>query len=51
VPLWIRKVLLRGLSVSPDSRWPSMASLLAQLDENARRLAEIDEWLAARAIS
>jgi serine/threonine protein kinase len=51
VPQWIRKVLLRGLSVSPDDRWPSMKILLAQFDENARRLAEIDEWLAAREVS
>jgi serine/threonine protein kinase len=51
VPMWIRKVLLRGLSVSPDDRWPSMKALLGQFDENARRLAEIDEWLAAREIS
>jgi eukaryotic-like serine/threonine-protein kinase len=48
VPRWIRKVLLRGLAVDPDERWPSMKDLLARLDENARRLAEMEEWLAER---
>ena len=50
VPLWIRKVLLRGLQVNPDERWPSMQALLSALDDDAIRLAEIDEWLAAREI-
>jgi serine/threonine protein kinase len=48
VPRWIRKVLLRGLAVAPNERWPSMNDLLARLDENARRLAEMEEWLAER---
>lgn len=48
VPAWVRKVVLRGLQVSSDDRWPSMRALLSALDENACRLAEIDEWLAAR---
>jgi serine/threonine protein kinase len=48
VPSWIRKVLQRGLAVDPDARWPSMRALLSRFDENARRLAEIDEWLAQR---
>lgn len=50
VPLWIRKVLLRGLQVDPDDRWPSMEALLSALDEDAIRLAEIDEWLTAQEI-
>jgi len=48
VPPWIRNVLLRGLNVDPEQRWPSMKHLLSRLAENARRLAEIDEWLAER---
>jgi serine/threonine protein kinase len=51
VPGWIRKVLLRGLMANPDERWASMRELLSRLDENARRLAEIDEWLAERGAS
>jgi len=31
VPAWIRKVLLRGLTIAPDERWPDMAALLAAL--------------------
>jgi len=34
VPPWLRKVLLRGLSVDPDQRWPSMNALLAELERN-----------------
>jgi tetratricopeptide (TPR) repeat protein len=39
VPLWLRKVLLRGLSVDPAERYPSMAELLAALvrDPASRR--------------
>lgn len=31
VPVWLRRVLERGLSVDPSQRWPSMADLLAAL--------------------
>ena len=31
VPAWIRKILLRGLSTSPDDRFPSMTDMLAAL--------------------
>jgi serine/threonine protein kinase len=34
VPLWLRRVLLRGLSPDPDQRWPSMNALLAVLERN-----------------
>jgi tetratricopeptide (TPR) repeat protein len=33
VPSWIREVLLRGLAVNPAQRWPSMTTLLAQLEQ------------------
>jgi serine/threonine protein kinase/tetratricopeptide (TPR) repeat protein len=33
VPFWIREVVLRGLSVNPGDRWPSMDALLAQLEQ------------------
>ncbi|HVY40594.1 MAG TPA: serine/threonine-protein kinase [Polyangia bacterium] len=47
VPTWIRKILLRGLSTSPEQRFPSMAALLAALaqDPAARRR----RWLGAAA--
>ena len=34
VPLWIRKILLRGLRVSADERWPAMEDLLEALSKN-----------------
>jgi serine/threonine protein kinase/tetratricopeptide (TPR) repeat protein len=34
VPPWIRKVLLRGLTVDPKKRWPSLIALLAELERN-----------------
>jgi tRNA A-37 threonylcarbamoyl transferase component Bud32/tetratricopeptide (TPR) repeat protein len=39
VPRWVHAVLLRGLAVEPDSRWPSMRELLVALrrDPRARR--------------
>ncbi len=37
VPAWLRRVLLRGLSVAPDVRWPSMAALLEALENDPAR--------------
>ncbi|QSQ24796.1 tetratricopeptide repeat protein [Pyxidicoccus parkwayensis] len=34
VPPWLRRVLLRGLSVRPDERFPSMEALLAALQRD-----------------
>jgi eukaryotic-like serine/threonine-protein kinase len=34
VPSWVRKILLRGLQVNPDERWPSMNALLAELEKS-----------------
>ncbi len=31
VPLWLRRVLLRGLMVEPEERWPSIEALLEAL--------------------
>src|SRR5262249_23018683 len=43
VPTWLRRVLLRGLSTTPDARFPSMTALLAALQADptvrTRRLA------------
>ena len=36
-PRWLQRILLRGLSVDPRARWPSMAALLAQLRSRPRR--------------
>ena len=39
VPGWLRDVVLRGLEVEPDKRWPSMDALIVALgrDPDARR--------------
>jgi tetratricopeptide (TPR) repeat protein len=37
VPAWLRRVLLRGLSVDPAARWPSMDALLAALERDPTR--------------
>jgi len=37
VPAWLRAVILRGLSVDPASRWPSMRALAAALHRRSRR--------------
>ena len=37
VPTWLRRVLLRGLSVAPDARWPSMHDLAAALARDPAR--------------
>jgi tetratricopeptide (TPR) repeat protein len=39
VPAWVQKAVMRGLSVAPAERWPSMEALLAALahDPDARR--------------
>ena len=34
VPSWVRRALLRGLSIDPGERWPSMDALLAALARN-----------------
>ena len=31
VPAWLRRVVVRGLSVEPETRWPDMQTLLAAL--------------------
>jgi hypothetical protein len=37
VPGWLRRVLLRGLSVAPDARWPSMDALVVALTHDPAR--------------
>ncbi len=37
VPAWLRRAVLRGLSVDPAARFPSMEALLAVLRRDARR--------------
>jgi tetratricopeptide (TPR) repeat protein len=37
VPAWLRRVIVRGLSVDPDARWPSMQALVAALNREPTR--------------
>jgi tetratricopeptide (TPR) repeat protein len=43
VPLWLRRVLLRGLAVDPAGRWSSMDTLRAALARDPNRLRR--RWL------
>jgi formylglycine-generating enzyme required for sulfatase activity len=36
VPAWIRRVLARGLAAERSERWPSMAALIAALEDDPR---------------
>ena len=45
VPGWLRKVVLRGLCVDPEERWPSMDALLDALRANPERARR--RWLLA----
>ena len=44
VPAWVRRILLRGLSVDPAARWPSMDALLVELARDPARRRR--RWLA-----
>src|SRR6266496_712891 len=45
IPLWVRKVLLRGLMPRAKDRWPSMEALLEVLGKDPR--VQRRKWLAA----
>ncbi|MBF5045153.1 tetratricopeptide repeat protein [Aggregicoccus sp. 17bor-14] len=47
VPAWLQRVVLRGLSVSPDARFPTMEALLAALQQDPR--ARQRRWALASA--
>ena len=48
VPAGIRQAVLRGLSVDPNDRWPTMKALLAEL-ENDRLVAGRDRFVVGAA--
>src|SRR6185369_4327769 len=45
VPLWVRKVLLRGLQPRARDRWPSMEAMIAALEKDPS--VQRRKWLAA----
>ncbi len=44
-PIWLRRVVERGLELEPGRRWPSMQALMEQLQRRPLRL----KWLGASA--
>jgi serine/threonine protein kinase/tetratricopeptide (TPR) repeat protein len=51
VPAWLRRVLLRGLSVDPAARWPSMDDLIAELARDPARSRQRWALAAGAALS
>jgi tetratricopeptide (TPR) repeat protein/tRNA A-37 threonylcarbamoyl transferase component Bud32 len=49
VPTWLRRVLVRGLAVDPDRRYPSMAALLTELARDPA--AQRRRWLASAGLA
>ncbi len=49
VPGWLRRVLLRGLAVDADKRWPSMAALLVALGKDPAQARK--RWFASAALA
>ena len=37
VPGWLRRILLRGLAVAPEARWPSVDALIDAIEREPRR--------------
>ncbi len=48
VPTWMRQVLLRGLSVNPDDRYPTMDALLTALNRERTKVSW--RWLIMAAV-
>lgn len=49
VPAWVRRVVLRGLAVRPEDRYPSMAVLLDELGRDPTRARR--RWLLGGALA
>jgi tetratricopeptide (TPR) repeat protein len=50
VPVWVRRVLVRGLAPKPEDRYPSMDALLAELSKDPRAARRRALTLAAAVI-
>lgn len=48
IPTWMRQVLLRGLSVNPDDRYPNMDALLTALNRERTKVSW--RWLIMAAV-
>ena len=49
VPGWLRRVLVRGLAVDANKRWPSMTALLAELAKDPAQTRR--RWFATAALA
>jgi WD40 repeat protein/serine/threonine protein kinase len=47
VPPWLHRVILRGLAINPDNRWPSMSELLVALARDPRSVRRRRRGIAA----
>ncbi len=45
VPAWVHRIVVRGLSLSPKERWPSMLALVEALERDPARVRR--RWVAA----
>jgi tetratricopeptide (TPR) repeat protein/predicted Ser/Thr protein kinase len=50
VPAWVRSAVMRGLSLHPDGRFPSMEALLEALSQE-RRQARSRQWVGAASLA
>jgi tetratricopeptide (TPR) repeat protein len=50
-PAWVRRAVLRGLSVDPDRRFPTMREFLGALQERTRRRAALAGALGIAAVA
>jgi tetratricopeptide (TPR) repeat protein len=48
VPQWLRRILLRGISIDPRARFPDIGALLRELE--AKRASKRARWIGAGAI-
>ncbi|MDY7230958.1 serine/threonine-protein kinase [Hyalangium rubrum] len=46
VPSWVRRAVMRGLSLHPEARFPSMDALLEALSQEQRRVQRRGAWAA-----
>ena len=51
VPVWVRRAVMRGLSLHPDDRFPSMEALLEALSQQQRQENKRGAFVAAGALA
>ncbi|WP_224363303.1 tetratricopeptide repeat protein [Hyalangium versicolor] len=51
IPTWVRRAVMRGLSLNPEDRFPSMDALLEALSQQQRRVQRRGAFAAAGALA